>query len=209
MNILIVDASEIFAEGLATLIKRKTPNNITGIITKYADVLPHMRLAETDLIILDVEPPGKSGNELVKEIIKEHAYIRILVLSALTSSEYFERLINAGIYGFLDKDADINEIIQAIQKIGVGETHYGKTMTSNFFNFKIKSSRNRHFESLITEREKEVLKYIINGNTTMEICKQLFVSKSTIDTHRKNLLCKLGVRNTPEMIKLAIANQLV
>jgi len=209
MNILIVDDHRILAEGLAELIKKNKAYKIESIITKGLDVMPYLLKHTPDLIILDLEMPDISGAVLAKEILEMYADIKIMILTMHTEATYFEQLFNAGIKGYLNKNADKNEILEALDKISQGETSFGHEIITEYMNSKKLPKTDKADELRITQREKEVLKLILEGNTTLEICEKLFVSKNTIDSHRKNLLSKLGVKNTAELVKLAIEKQLV
>jgi DNA-binding NarL/FixJ family response regulator len=209
MKILIADTSEIFAEGLAMLINRKTNFSINAIVGRHESIIAELLLTSAQLLLIDIAKPDARFLALVLEIGSTHPSTRILVMSEPPSSEYFEELINVGIYGFIEKNTGIDEIIMVINKIAEGNNYFGNTITSNFFKFKKAANLNKRLETKISPREKEVLQYIVKGHSTVEISKKLFVSKYTIDSHRKNLLKKLGVRNAVELTQLAIAKNLI
>jgi DNA-binding NarL/FixJ family response regulator len=209
MNILIVDDHKILAEGLAELIKKTKKYTIEGVLTKGLDVLPFLETHQTELIILDLEMPDISGIVLSKEILKKYPGIKILILTMHTEPEYFEQLFNAGIMGYMNKNADRNEISEALESIQAGNTYYSQNVITEYINYQKKPKSEKNEELRITQREKDVLKLILEGNTTLEICVKLCVTKNTVDSHRKNLLSKLGVKNTAELVKLAIEKKLV
>lgn len=209
MNILIVDDHKVLAEGLAELLKKTKKYTITGIITMGSDVIPFLEKNIPDLIILDLELPDADGITLAKEILKKYTYLKILILTMHKEPEYFEQLFNAGIMGFLNKNADKNEIFEALDSIQKGSPYYGREIINEYIKYQKKPLAEKKEELRITEREKDVLRLILEGNTTLEICEKLFVTKNTVDSHRKNLLSKLGVKNTAELVKLAIEKKLV
>jgi len=209
MNIVIVDDHKILAEGLAELIKKTKKFSIAGIITRGSDVIQFLENKLPDIIILDLEMPDISGITLAKEILQKHTGIKILILTMHKEPEYFEELFNAGIKGFINKNADKNEIMEALDMIQQGKTYYGRDIINEYINYQKRPTIDKPEDLRITQREKEVLKLILEGNTTLEICEKLFVTKNTIDSHRKNLLSKLGVKNTAELVKLAIEKKLV
>jgi DNA-binding NarL/FixJ family response regulator len=208
MNILIVDDHQMLAEGLAELLKKTKKYTIAGIITNGSDVLPFLENSLPDIIILDLELPDISGNKLAQEILKKYTGLKILILTMHKEPEYFESLFSAGIMGYINKNADKNEILDALDAIEKGNTYYGREIINEYINFQ-KKPADKNEELRITQREKEVLKLILEGNTTLDICAKLFVAKNTVDSHRKNLLSKLGVKNTAELVKLAIEKKLV
>lgn len=209
MNILIVDDHRILAEGLAELIKKNKTFKIEGILTKGLDVIPYLENHTPDLIILDLEMPDINGAVLAKEILEKYNHFKIMILTMHTEPAYFEQLFNAGIAGYLNKNADKNVILEAIETIKRGDSYFGQEIIAEYINYQKNPKVDKPELLRITQREKDVLKLIIQGCTTLEICEKLFVSKNTIDSHRKNLLSKLGVKNTAELVKLAIEQQLV
>jgi DNA-binding NarL/FixJ family response regulator len=209
MNILIVDDHKVLAEGLAELLKKTKKYTIAGILTKGLEVLPFLEINLPDLIILDLELPDADGIILAKEILTKYAGLKIMILTMHKEPEYFEQLFNAGIMGFLNKNADKTEIFEALESIQNGSPYYGREIINEYINYQKRPAADKNEELRITEREKDVLRLILAGNTTLEICEKLFVSKNTVDSHRKNMLSKLGVKNTAELVKLAIEKKLV
>jgi DNA-binding NarL/FixJ family response regulator len=210
MNILIVDDHRVLAEGLAELLKKTKKYKIDGILTLGCEVFPHLEKHHPDIIMLDIELPDISGISLAKEIVSKFKDIKILVLTMHKEPAYFEELINIGVMGFLNKNTDKNEILDALESIEKGCQYYGHDIINEYINYQKKQIPvQQDAELRITQREKDVLKLILEGNTTLEICDKLFVTKNTIDSHRKNLLSKLGVRNTAELVKLAIEKKLI
>jgi DNA-binding NarL/FixJ family response regulator len=209
MNILIVDDHKVLAEGLAELIKKSRKFTIAGIITKGLEVLPFLENNLPDLIILDLELPDASGIDIAREILKKYAGAKIMILTMHKEPEYFEQLLNVGVAGFLNKNADKSEILEALDTIQKGCPYYGREIINEYITYQKRPPVTKNEELRITQREKDVLKLILEGNTTLEICEKLFVAKNTVDSHRKNLLSKLGVKNTAELVKLAIEKKLV
>jgi DNA-binding NarL/FixJ family response regulator len=210
MNILIVDDHKVLAEGLAELLRKTKKYKIEGVLTLGEEVLPFLENHLPDIIILDIELPDINGVTLAKEILKKFKNLKILMLTMHKEPAYFEELFNAGIMGFLNKNTDKNEILEALESIEKGSPYYGQDIINEYINYQKKPAHSQQEDELrITQREKDVLKLILAGNTTLEICEKLFITKNTVDSHRKNLLSKLGVRNTAELVKLAIEKKLV
>jgi DNA-binding NarL/FixJ family response regulator len=209
MNILIVDDHKILAEGLAELIKKDKSFKIEGIITNGLDVIPFLEKHQPDLIILDLEMPDINGAALAKEILAVYKDMKIMILTMHTEPVYFDQLFNIGIAGYLNKNADKAEILEALDCISKGKTYFNRDIVTEYINFQKTPQSKKPEELRITQREKEVLQLIMEGLTTAQISEKLFVSQNTIDSHRKNLLSKLGVKNTAELVKLAIEKQLI
>lgn len=210
MNIIIVDDHKVLAEGLAELIEKNTSVKVDAIFSNGFDVLFYLKNHTPDLIILDIDMPDISGAVLAKEILSKYKKVKIMILTMHTEATYFEQLFNIGIVGYLNKSASKNEIFEALNTINNGKTYYGREVITEYINAQKEVKPNLEPEdSIITQREKEVLKLIIEGLTTTEMSEKLFVSKYTIDSHRRNLLAKLDVKNTADLVRLAIEKHLV
>ncbi|HEY4785119.1 MAG TPA: response regulator transcription factor, partial [Bacteroidales bacterium] len=138
MNILIVDDHKVLAEGLAELLKKTKKYTIAGVITQGSDVLPFLEQNIPDLIILDLELPDADGITLAKEILTKYAVLKIMILTMHKEPEYFEQLFNAGIMGFLNKNADKNEIFEALDSIQKGCSYYGREIINEYINYQKK-----------------------------------------------------------------------
>ncbi len=210
MNIVIVDDHKVLAEGLAELIEKNTSVKVDAIFSNGFDVLFYLKNHTPDLIILDIDMPDISGAVLAKEILSKYKKVKIMILTMHTEATYFEQLFNIGIVGYLNKSASKNEVFEALNTINNGKTYYGREVITEYINAQKEVKPNLEPEdSIITQREKEVLKLIIEGLTTTEMSEKLFVSKYTIDSHRRNLLAKLDVKNTADLVRLAIEKHLV
>jgi DNA-binding NarL/FixJ family response regulator len=153
--------------------------------------------------------PDINGAALAKEILAVYKDMKIMILTMHTEPVYFDQLFNIGIAGYLNKNADKAEILEALDCISKGKTYFNRDIVTEYINFQKTPQSKKPEELRITQREKEVLQLIMEGLTTAQISEKLFVSQNTIDSHRKNLLSKLGVKNTAELVKLAIEKQLI
>ena len=154
-----------------------------------------------DIAFLDINLPDISGIELCKKIRQEYPAIKCIALSTFSESSYISRMIENGASGYLLKNSSKDEILDAIRQVKQGGMYLNVHMDTQH-----KSKTNIPF---ITRREKEVLLNIADGLTNQQIADKLFVSVTTINSHRKNLLTKFEVNNTAALIKLAIQHQLI
>ena len=146
---------------------------------------------------MDVNLPDKSGIELCKEVIIKYPAILILGLSTFNQQSFIEKMMNNGASGYVLKNATQQELMEAIETVMKGR---------QYLSFEVAQSLRKNEKDnlpVITRREKEVLELIADGMTNNEIAEKLFISSTTVDTHRKNLLAKFNARNTAELVKLS------
>jgi len=207
-KIIIVDDQHLFATGLKHLLEEKGDLQITAIIEKGNKVLEELRNNCPDAILLDLNMPGKNGFDVLKEIRNKCPELIIAILSTYDESELVQRACNLGANAYLSKDASIEELREVIFN-----NHNHKFYISEEIDFKPQKYSleiDNFLQNLfITHREKEILKLILKGKSASKIAKVLNISHHTVKTHRKNLMKKINVTNTAELIKYAYENNIV
>ena len=163
----------------------------------------------TDLLLLDISMPGMNGLECCREVHRRHPEVRILMLSMLRDSILIRELLEAGASGYLLKNASREEVVAAIRKVQKGGRAFSPDLMEVLLDHSPKSSSTSSglFPKL-SRREKQVLQLIVQERTTAEIAEELFISFGTVETHRRNLLMKLSVRNTAGLVRKAVEYKL-
>ncbi len=200
IRLLIADDHPLIIDGLRTSLSRDESVNIVTHATNGSEVLDALRKQDVDVILLDINMPGMNGFETLKKIVPEFPEVKILILSMYDKPEFIHSLIENGASGYLLKNTNRDEMIYAIQKVHHGNIYFSEEVKRIL---KKEEEAAGHHEQL-TKREKEILKLIAQEKTTSEIAEMLFISTHTVDTHRKNLLAKLGVKNAAGLVKFAI-----
>lgn len=159
-----------------------------------------------DIILMDISLPDISGIDLCAAIKAKYPGIMVLGLSFFKEGKYVAGMLKNGASGYVLKSTDKEELLQAIHDVHAGKTYLSSEAEQAV---KYESYNGRNHSPHLTRREKEVLLLIAEGNTNPEIAEMLFISAATVDSHRKNLLAKLNVRNTAMLIKCAIDHQLL
>ena len=201
-SVYIVDDHQLVIEGIISLLQKEKDIKVAGYATSASACIDYFKTNTADVILMDINLPDMSGLELCKAIKSDYPGIAIIALSTLNQGSYITQIIENGASGYLLKNADKEEILEAIATVQNGKT---------FFSFeagKIYKVTTEKKISLpvLSKREKEVLILIAEGLTNIEISKNLFISIDTVDTHRKNLHTKLNVKNTAMLIRYAINN---
>ncbi|KAA6440622.1 response regulator transcription factor [Dyadobacter flavalbus] len=203
VKILIVDDHPMVLEGLKSLLSDSEEIAVVGTVSNAIDAIAFLKNNEVDIAFLDINLPDINGIELCKKIKEQFPDVKTLALSTFSERAYVSRMIQNGASGYLIKSSGREEILEAIRQVRAG----GYFMNVNFDqNASVPVPKTIPF---LTRREKEVLLLIAEGMTNPQIAEQLFISVTTVNSHRQNLLMKFEVSNTASLIKLAAGQGLI
>jgi DNA-binding NarL/FixJ family response regulator len=205
ISVFIVDDHPLVVEGLVSFLQKEKNITVAGYAHNVADSLTFFKAKTADVILMDINLPDGNGIDLCKQIKTTYPGITIIALSTLSQGSYITKMIENGASGYLLKNADAQEILEAIQTVEKGGTYFSFEVGKIY---KATVEQKSH-SAILSKREKEILSLIADGLTNIEISKKLFISIDTVDTHRKNLYTKLKVNNTALLIRKAIENNLI
>lgn len=197
IHIAIVEDHPIVVEGLKNMLAKEPGFVVTGTFDSSNGLMEHIANKAVDVILLDISLPETNGLELCKNIKLKWPDVAILILSNHTERSMIMQSIQNGAKGYLLKNASVQEIIEAVRTAMDGQLIYSKEVQEIIAQ---PSRRDLLGLTSITKREKQILKMIAEGKTSIQIAEELFLSNLTVDTHRKNMLQKFGVKNTAELI---------
>lgn len=203
IKVFIVDDHYMVIEGIRSLLQNEEGIEWSGHATNAASCVAFLQQQLPDVILMDINLPDKNGIDLCKEVKEKYPSVFILGLSTFNQQSFIQKMMNNGASGYVLKNATQEELMEAIETVSKGKTYLSD---------EVASSLRKEVPSeipVVTRREKEVLLLIADGLTNAEIAKQLFLSTTTVDTHRKNLLAKFDVKNTASLIKKAAQLQLL
>lgn len=204
IKILIADDHEIVVDGLRSLLESEKDIKIMGEAYNGKDVIPILEKDTINVAILDISMPKMDGVELTKYIRKNFPKVKILILTMYNEIGFIRRIIEAGAHGYILKNKGKEELVKAIHALYNGNEYLGEEVTKTLFS-SIRNS-NVYGKILLTKREKEVLRLIANSYTTPNISKELHIAHCTVETHRRNLIEKTGVKNSKGLVKFALEN---
>jgi DNA-binding NarL/FixJ family response regulator len=196
ISVLIVDDHPLIAQGLVKSLEQSASIKVCGIATTGKEALEKVELLAPSIILLDIKLPDDNGINICKSIITKNSSQKVIALTSYNQRYYIQSMIDAGVQGYLLKNTNPEEIIEAIICVSEGETYYSNEVE------KVLQKQNEQ-SIYISKREMEVLKLIAEGFTNQEIAEKLFISPLTVDSHRKNLIMKLGAKNTASLISIA------
>ena len=203
MNIFIVDDHFMIIEGIRSLLINEPLVNIIGHASSASSCMAFLKKQLPDIILMDINLPDKSGIDLCKEVKQNYPSVLILGLSTFNQESFISKMIENGASGYILKNAGKKELIEALETVNSGKTFLSNEAT------KILRKAEKSKLPVLTRREKEVITLIAEGLTNAEIANKLFISASTVDTHRTNLLEKFEVKNTAALIKIAVERHLI
>jgi DNA-binding NarL/FixJ family response regulator len=207
-NVIIADDHQMFIDGLKSMLEEIEGIRVIGQANNGKEAVDICDSTEADVVIMDISMPGMDGIEATRAILKKHPHLKILGLSMFNDRNFIADLLKSGACGFILKNTGKEELISAINAIQSGNSYLGNEVTRTLVGSFMKKDSQPQLEKL-SGREAEVLESIALGLTTQEIAKKLFISKNTVETHRKNLLYKLSARNTAELITNAYKKGLI
>ncbi len=210
LSILVVDDHRVFAEGLIAILRINFPKAEFKIAHSGESAWELITEDPTfQLVITDISMAGMTGFDLATRIKQHHAAIKVLILSMHNERNIVTAAMDTEAEGFVLKSSSAQEIIIAIQDVLNNKTHYSREVLSILLEKEKAERRQEEVRTLLTEREREILKLIIEEYSSDEIAEKLFISKRTVDTHRANIMEKTGCRNLIALFKFAVRYQLI
>lgn len=207
--ILIADDHKIFAEGLESVLRIKIPYARFEIVHSAEAAWERIEnRPDIHLVITDISMSGMSGIDLASRIKQHYAAIKVLVLSMHNDRQIVMATLATEAEGFILKTSTAQEIVDAIEDILQDGTHYSREVLQVMLT-KLKETKQANLQNPLTARELEILKLVLEENSTELISKKLFISKRTVETHRMNIMEKTNCKNLIALYKFAIQNGLV
>ena len=210
-QIYIVDDHQIVVDGISSYLIGNDEFELIGSASSADGLFEFLKNKLLDILILDIKLPGLQGNHIAKIISEKYPLIKIIFLSSNTDKESLNNAIEAGGLGYLSKDVTEEEFLQSLKKIKSGENYYStgiqqavyESFTSNV------KDQSIHNDVPLSEREIDVIKLFVNGFSYKEIANRLSISTRTVETHKKNILDKLELKTTVDLVKYAIKNGII
>ncbi|GGI17687.1 response regulator transcription factor [Gottfriedia solisilvae] len=213
IRVLLVDDHIVVRTGLELLLHEKNGISIVGVAADGDEAIQKAKELTPDIVLMDLSmPKGKDGitaTRILKEYLPE---TRILILTMHDSDEYLFRAIQAGASGYILKSAPHEELLTAIQLIYTGNAYLTPAATKRLMNeYLVKMQQEGHTSSyeILSEREKEILVWIARGYSNKDIAEQLVISVKTVETHKSNLMEKIGLRSRPDIVRYALQKGLL
>jgi DNA-binding NarL/FixJ family response regulator len=189
MRLLIADDHPVFLESLPLLVAKIPGYEVVGKMSNGREVLEFLARGPVDMVLTDIQMPGMGGIELIGELRRLYPAVKVLMLTMLEDTETVRAALKAGAAGYVLKSASLEVFSKALNTVAAGGTYYSEDLLQRL------EERKDGGPDGLTDREVEIVRLISMGLKSSEIAKRLFISVNTVDTHRKNIFSKTGVKN--------------
>lgn len=204
IKVLVADDHRIFREGIIALLQANQHIEVAGEAENGAEVLEFLKHETVDVVLLDINMPEKNGLEVAKYVAEHYPTTNILVCSSYEEDYYILNMIRNGVAGFVLKTIGSKDLISAIETVAVGDSYFSKEISKKIKQqFSKRKGQNPESDSLMTDREVEILKLVAIGLTNEKIGERLFISPRTVGTHRRNLMQKLQLHSAVQLARYA------
>jgi two-component system, NarL family, response regulator NreC len=205
IHIHLADDHAVFRAGLRALLAQEDGLVITGESSNTVDALAAVRATKPDILILDIDMPGRSAAEVVTELSATQPETRVLILTMHNEERYLREFLRLGARGFVVKTSTGSEVVGAIRKVHAGEEYVDPAMAHFLISSYVgRAEQPRGGVEVLTAREREICAYLANGHTNAEVAKQLQISRRTVETHRASIMAKVGLKSRAELVKFAL-----
>ena len=206
IRIVLADDHQLFRDGMKAMLQATGEMEVVGEASHGAVLLTVLAAQTPDIVLLDISMPPDTGIDLLPTIKTRFPAVRCIMLTMHADVQYVLRSLRQGADGYLLKDTDEEELKTAIREVYAGNKYF-KNKISDLIVANLSGEPSP--ETLLSEREIQIVRLVAEGKITKEIADQLFVSVRTVETHRSRIMKKLEVANTAEMIRLAYEKKLI
>ncbi|HEY9177995.1 MAG TPA: response regulator transcription factor [Flavipsychrobacter sp.] len=211
IKIVIADDHHILLDGLKAMLEKQQDIEVSAVYDNGQALLDDLLKIQPDLALVDINMPGMQGPELTQKIKELNPAVHVITLSMYDDAGHIMEMIEAGVSGYLLKNVNDKELIEAITQVNAGKMYFSSEVSQKLTGLVMQQQRKleQPAKPKLTERELEILKLISNEHSNAEIAEMLFISERTVETHRKNMLRKTNNKTIVGLLKYAIENQLV
>jgi DNA-binding NarL/FixJ family response regulator len=214
INVFVVDDHQIFLDGIVSLLDDEPNIRIAGTANNGKEAIDRIKATKVDVVLMDINMPEMDGLEATKQLRKINPDIKILMLTMHSEARFIKECLEIGAKGYVMKNISKDDLLKAIETVNQDKSYLDADSQEKLISSMSGTDEDdtRNYDELaaqITQRELEILQLIALGLTSQDIANKLFISKNTVETHRKNMLAKLNVNNTAALLKIAYKKNLV
>lgn len=212
IRVVLVDDHLILREGIRALLEKVSDIEMVGEADNGTEAVAKVAQLMPDVVLMDITMPGLNGLEATRQIKQEHPQVKVLILTMHETDQYLSEMLEAGASGYVVKTTTSSELISAIRTVYQGDVHLYPSITRMLvedYLHKVQLGEEKESYNGLTPREKEILMYIAGDKQNKEIAKLLGISVRTVQSHRTNLMDKLGAHDRTELVKYAIRKGII
>ncbi|MDO1446762.1 response regulator transcription factor [Rhodocytophaga aerolata] len=212
IKVLLADDHTIVRNGIMSLLESSPEVEIVGEAQDGAEALAKVKELSPDVLMIDIAMPVMNGLEAAEELSKYHKHTKALMLSMHNNEDYILKSVEVGAYGYLLKDTTRDEMLRALQTVARGEKYFSPSVShiivSSYLQKVKDTEKSKLKKPKLSKKEKAIVKFIIDGDSSREIAEKLNLSIRTVDNHRANMMKRLGVKNAVELVKKVLNEKL-
>ena len=214
IKIHLADDHQVLIDGMLAVLNTNSKFEVVGHSLNGVDLVDTVKKNKAEILVMDINMPEKDGIEVLKEFSEKGYTCRVIILSSYDDVKLIKEVLKLGASGYLSKQCAGESILEAIEVVSTGKDYFSENIQDKIlssFSGHATNNTTKEFQlsNILTERELEILKLISLELSGKEIGEKLFISSHTVETHRKNLIKKLNVKNTIGLVKYAIKNNLI
>ncbi|GGZ77734.1 response regulator [Algibacter mikhailovii] len=209
IKIAITDDHKMVLQGIPSMLQGSPELKIVGLYENGKQTIEQIGIDMPDVLFLDINLPDINGINLSKKLLKLQPDLKIIALTNFEDISFVRRMLKNGVHGYLLKNTDKLELVTAMKTVLSGELFLQKDIQSRLIQQRVKKTNDNGLIPKLTRREHDVLIAISEELTTQQISEKLFISPKTVETHRMNIMSKLGAKNSVGIIKIAIEKELL
>jgi DNA-binding NarL/FixJ family response regulator len=206
LNLLLADDHQIVRQGLRAILEAVPDFRLVGEAADGPETVRLVERLQPDVLVLDLMLPGLNGLEVARHVARRHPRTRVVILSMHNNEAYVVEALRAGAIGYVLKESGAEELVQAIRKAAAGTRYLSRSISEIALGTYVQMTEGAPLDpyQTLTLREREVLQLTVEGLSAAEIARRLHISRRTVETHRANLMGKLGVHNQRELTRDAV-----
>jgi len=212
IRVVLVDDHLILREGIRALLEKVSDIEMVGEADNGTEAVAKVAQLMPDVVLMDITMPGLNGLKATRQIKQEHPQVKVLILTMHETDQYLSEMLEAGASGYVVKTTTSSELISAIRTVYQGDVHLYPSITRMLvedYLHKVQLGEEKESYNGLTPREKEILMYIAGDKQNKEIAELLGISVRTVQSHRTNLMDKLGAHDRTELVKYAIRKGII
>jgi DNA-binding NarL/FixJ family response regulator len=209
IKVLIADDHQLFREGLCNLLSESEEIEIVAQAQNGKDAVTLVGRFNPDIVLMDIGMPVMNGVEATRLLHKKFPAIKVIALSMHTDKHFVKEILEAGAFGYLFKDCNYQQLMEAITNVNSGKKYLSETITQVLIQDYLNKESIKSPNPELSERESEILKLFAEGKSNREIADLLYISIKTVGSHKQNLLEKLDLKTTTDLVKYAIKKGII
>lgn len=204
IRIVFAEDHQALIDGFAAYLEYSEEIELVGTANDGEELVELVRRKQPQVVVADIRMPKLDGVEATRLIKKEFPHIKIIALTMFDQKELVQKIIRAGANGYLLKNSGLKMLCRAVKQVVDGKNFYDPNLSGSFLKDFVEGPPVIKIKTLLSKRENDILYQIAQGKTSQEIAEELFISKTTVDTHRRNIIRKLGLSGSNALLQYAV-----